>query len=242
MLTFGSLFAGIGGFDLGFERAGMQCRWQVENDPFCQEQLRRLWPHIGRWDDIRTFPPTPADDWTVDLVCGGFPCQDISTANRFAVGIDGPQSGLWREYIRVVRALRPRIVVVENVPALLGRGMGRVLGDLAASGYDAEWDVLSARAFGAHFMGNRLFIVASSTATNQSNWSAGPEEVACPWGSEKFERLLRSALESSTPAGKYNLLSDGFPRRVYWLRAFANAVVPQQAEWLGRRIVEAYDR
>lgn len=83
-LTFGSLFAGIGGFDLGFERAGMECRWQVEIDPYCQKVLAKHWPDVGRWDDVRTFPPTPAEDWEVDVICGGFPCQDISNAGKRA--------------------------------------------------------------------------------------------------------------------------------------------------------------
>src|SRR3990167_774279 len=105
-LTFGSLFAGIGGFDLGFERAGMRCRWQVEINPFCQRSLARHWPNVGRWDDVRTFPPPPAEDWEVDVICGGFPCQDISNAGHKA-GIDGEQSGLWREYVRIIREIRP---------------------------------------------------------------------------------------------------------------------------------------
>lgn len=241
LITFGSLFAGIGGFDLGFERAGMVCRWQVEIDPFCQRQLCRLFPDVGRWDDVRTFPPSaPPHEWRVDVICGGFPCQDISVANPSGLGIDGPRSGLWREYHRIIRTLRPRIVVVENVPNLLGRGIRRVLGDLAASGYDAEWDVLPASAFGAHFPGQRVFIVAANSPPSclrrEGRWTK-PKAIECPWGREEFEGLLRSVVQSAVPAGKRGALSDGFPSKVDWLRVFGNSVTPQQSEWIGRRVV-----
>ena len=158
-LTFGSLFSGVGGLDLGFERAGMQCRWQVEIDPYAQKVLAKHWPDVGRWDDVRTFPPAPAEDWRVDGLIGGFPCQDVSNAGRRA-GIGGERSGLWREFARIIRILRPRFVVLENVSALLARGIGAVLGDLAACGLDAEWQVLPAAAFGAPHVRERLFVVA----------------------------------------------------------------------------------
>src|SRR5437867_1919588 len=101
-LTFGSLFAGIGGFDLGLERAGFRPRWQVELDEFCRSVLARHWPDVPRYDDVRTV----TDLEPVDLVCGGFPCQDIARVGRKA-GIEGPKSGLWAEFHRVVRELRP---------------------------------------------------------------------------------------------------------------------------------------
>lgn len=160
-LTFGSLFAGIGGIDLGFERAGMVCKWQVEIDEYARRVLGKHWPNVRRWDDVCTWPQP--DTRSVDCIVGGFPCQDISNAGKRA-GIDGERSGLWREYIRIVRELRPRFIVVENVAALLVRGMGRVLGDLAESGYDAEWRVLSAREFGAPHIRRRLFIVANASS------------------------------------------------------------------------------
>jgi len=161
----GSLFAGIGGFDLGFERAGMRVAWQVELDPYCRAVLARHFPQVERFEDVcevgaRNLAP-------VDLLCGGFPCQDLSAAGRGA-GIDGARSGLWAEFARIVRELRPRYVVVENVPALLtGKGkrwergpIGRVLGDLAEARYDAEWACLSAREFGAPHLRKRVWIVA----------------------------------------------------------------------------------
>ena len=155
--TMGSLFAGIGGFDLGFERAGFRTEWQVEIDPYCQRVLQKHFPHASRFGDIRECGRHNLKP--VDVICGGFPCQDISNAGKRA-GIEGERSGLWSEYARIIRELRPRFVVVENVAALLGRGIGRVLGDLAEIGYDAEWEIISAAAVGAPHLRERVWILA----------------------------------------------------------------------------------
>jgi DNA (cytosine-5)-methyltransferase 1 len=156
-VTFGSLFAGIGGFDLGLERAGMVCKWQVEIDPYARAVLNKHWPEVPKHDDVRTFPPQ--GEWGVDVICGGFPCQDISVAGKGA-GLAGARSGLWYEYARIIGELRPRYVIVENVAALLARGMGTVLGDLSTLGYDAEWHVIPASAVGAPHRRDRLWIIA----------------------------------------------------------------------------------
>ena len=164
-MNVGSLFSGIGGFELGFERAGMRVSWQVEQDAYCRAVLAQHFPDARRFEDVREVGIDNLDP--VDLICGGFPCQDLSSAGRGA-GIDGARSGLWSEFARIVRELRPRYVVVENVPALLtGKGkrwdrgpIGRVLGDLAEARYDAEWACLSAREFGAPHLRKRVWIVA----------------------------------------------------------------------------------
>lgn len=160
MLTVGSLFAGIGGFDLGLERAGMRVRWQVEIDPYCQRVLAKHWPDVTRYGDIRTV------DWStvehVDLLCGGFPCQDISLAGKGA-GLAGDRSGLWFEYAKAIAALRPRYVLIENVSALRSRGLDQVLGSLAALGYDAEWHCIPACAVGAPHRRDRVWIVANAS-------------------------------------------------------------------------------
>jgi DNA (cytosine-5)-methyltransferase 1 len=167
VLTVGSLFAGIGGFDLGFERAGMRTLWQVEQSEFCRRVLERHFPD-ARFNDVRDVTGAPTLSRAtlleyVDVLCGGFPCQDLSYAGKGA-GIDGERSGLWSEYARIVGELRPRYVVVENVSALLARGLGRVLGDLAALGYDAEWDCIPASAVGAPHRRDRLWLVAYPAA------------------------------------------------------------------------------
>jgi DNA (cytosine-5)-methyltransferase 1 len=156
-LTVGSLFAGIGGFDLGFERCGMRTIWQVEQNEFCRAVLARHFPDARRYDDVCTVGSHNLAP--VDLICGGFPCQDISLAGKGG-GIDGARSGLWAEYARIIGELGPRWVVVENVSAITSRGLDRVLRDLAALGYDAEWDCIPASALGAPHRRDRFWLVA----------------------------------------------------------------------------------
>lgn len=159
MYTFGSLFAGIGGIDLGFERAGLKCKWQVEIDDYATQVLEKNWPNVARWRDVKTFPPQVEKKWDVDVIAGGFPCQDISTAGR-GEGLQGERSGLFYEIIRLVRQLKPRAIVLENVAALLARGMGDVLGELAEVGYDSEWHCIPAASVGAPHVRDRVFIIA----------------------------------------------------------------------------------
>ncbi len=335
MLTIGSLFSGIGGLDLGLERAGMTVKWQVEIDPYCRRVLAKHWPNVERFEDVRLVGAHNLA--RVDLICGGFPCQDISNAGKRA-GIDGERSGLWSEFHRIICELRPQLVLVENVAALLVRGMGRVLGDLAESGYDAEWDCIPAAAVGAPHIRNRVFILAHAvvsragdrpradrrserkqagspepTALRQTHWTTGagrldasgedvadapePRERELPvrsrgpfkaqsninWGGEEladttidgriarrssytsksserrepdrslvqgiFSHVDRESLgriaESRGQRGEWATEPDvgrvahGVPARVDRLRGLGNAVVPQVAEWIGRRIVEA---
>ena len=155
-----SLFSGIGGLELGLERAGMTVVGQVEIDPFCRRVLAKHWPEVPRHNDVRT-----AVEWwrgeprpRVDLVCGGFPCQPVSVAGRHLAQAD--ERWLWPTFAGVVRQLRPHWVLLENVPGLLGRGAGDVLGDLAALGYDAEWGCIPAVAVGAPHLRDRWFCVA----------------------------------------------------------------------------------
>ena len=171
MLTFGSLFAGIGGFDLGFERAGMVCKWQVEIDDYANRVLAKHWPNVRRLPDVRTWPQP--DTERVDVICGGFPCQDISYAGRGA-GLEGKRSGLFFEAVRVVRQLRPRIVCLENVAALLTRGLDVVLGTLAEIGYDAEWHCIPAAAVGAPHIRDRAWVVAyAASECSRKSHTAG---------------------------------------------------------------------
>ena len=158
------LFSGIGGFSLGLERAGMRTVAFCEIEPYCRAVLRKHWPTVSCYEDVRTLTAErlSADGIAVDLICGGFPCQDISVAGKGA-GIEGERSGLWSEYARLIGEIRPRFVIVENVAALLGRGMGRVLGDLAEIGYDAEWNCISAADVGAPHRRERIWIVAYSS-------------------------------------------------------------------------------
>jgi len=157
------LFSGIGGFSLGLERTGgFETVAFCEIDPFCQKVLRKHWPNVRQYTDIKTLTAAQltADGITVDAICGGFPCQDISLAGGGAGMGEGTRSGLWSEYARLIGELRPRYVIVENVSALLGRGLDRVLGDLAKIGYDAEWHCIPASAVGAPHRRDRIWVVA----------------------------------------------------------------------------------
>jgi DNA (cytosine-5)-methyltransferase 1 len=234
-LTFGSLFAGIGGFDLGFERAGMSCKWQVEIDEYANKVLQKHWPEVHRERDIRECGRHNLEP--VDVICGGFPCQDISYAGLGA-GLDGERSGLFFEAIRVVCELRPRIVVLENVAALLTRGLDRVLGTLAEIGFDAEWHCIPAAAVGAPSLRRRIFVIASTgdLAHPVCQGLQGLHDAGRRVDLQSVAADISSNIWHTTPrvCGRGARIS----RRVDRLRGLGNAVVPQVAEWIGRRIVE----
>lgn len=157
------LFAGAGGGILGGMLLGHTCVCAVEIEPYCrkillQRQRDGILPKFPIWDDVRTFDGKP---WRgeVDIICGGFPCQDISCAGKGA-GIDGERSGLWSEFARIISEVRPRYAFVENSPMLAVRGLGRVLGDLSEIGYDARWCVMGADDVGAPHIRKRMWILA----------------------------------------------------------------------------------
>lgn len=161
-MRIGSLFSGIGGLELGLERAGLgEVVWQCELDPFCNRVLRKHWPNVERHNDVRTFKPTKP----VDILCGGFPCQDISSGNtRGAKGLDGERSGLWREFRRIAEAITPSIIVVENVASGARRWLPFVRRDLHLLGYRTRAYTLSADDVGANHRRARVFIVAYAHA------------------------------------------------------------------------------
>lgn len=220
----GSLFSGIGGFELGLERAGWETRWQVENDRFASAVLRKHWPDVPNHGDITRI------DWTgierVDLVCGGFPCQDISVVGT-RTGLEGESSGLWTEFARCVREIRPRFVLVENSPALMVRGLPDVLGDLASFGYDSEWDILPAAAFGAPHIRARMWILAYP-----AGFRDGIQKDPLRAGGLG---VVNSDWWSSEP--RVRRVDDGVPDRVDRLTVLGNAVVPQITEHIGRRLL-----
>jgi DNA (cytosine-5)-methyltransferase 1 len=290
-LRVGSLFSGIGGFDLGLERTGgFTTAWFCEQDEFCQRVLARHWPGVPCHPDITKLTGSAAGP--VEVLCGGFPCQDLSYAGAGA-GLAGARSGLWSEYARLVGEFRPRYVVVENVSALLARGLGTVLADLAALGYDAEWDCIPASAVGAPHQRDRIWLVAypgAAASQSAAYGAAGSSVRAVPDGERRSEHgeldggpegdpadgdsqrahadRFRPALadpadlrhERPRPArhgrpgpadgrgrsgaGWWEVepdvgrVADGVPARVDRLRSLGNALVPQIAEWIGRRILD----
>lgn len=239
-MKFISLFAGIGGIDLGLERAGMTCVAQVEKDEFCRRVLQKNWPEVPRFEDVRNVGKHNLPQCS--LAALGFPCQDLSFAGHGG-GINAGRSGLWGEAHRVVCEIRPRFVLVENVTALLNRGMGRVLGDLASCGYDAQWRVLRASSCGAPHERERLFIIA---------YAAGER----PYCNEIFagcHAQSHAQWETDTTALHFGAFRRSYPRipeRLFvdnglsidalklGMTSCGNAVVPQVAEHLGRCILK----
>lgn len=167
--TVGSLFSGIGGIDLAFQRAGFEIAFQVEIDAYCNRILAKHWPDVTRYTDVRTVG---AELPTVTVLAGGFPCTDISLAGKGAGIKVGTRSGLWFEFARLIGLLRPRVVFLENVAAITRRDGTIVLGDLAALGYDAQWGVVPASAVGAPHQRDRWWCVAYRNSQRQSTGGA----------------------------------------------------------------------
>jgi DNA (cytosine-5)-methyltransferase 1 len=162
--TVGSLCTGIGGIDLGLERAGFEIRWQCEIDPYCRKVLARHWPGVPCHPDVEDLP---CDLGPVDLVAAGYPCQPFSLAGTRAG--DGHEHYLWPAIVGALRMVRPGHVLLENVPGHLSLGWDRVLGDLAALGYDVEWTCIPAAAVGAPHLRWRLFAIAHANGDSESS-------------------------------------------------------------------------
>ena len=232
-----SLFSGIGGLDLGLERAGMEVVAQCEVDPYCCRILAKHWPHVPNFGDVTTIDWSTVPD--VDLICGGYPCQPFSYAGVRRGGSD-PRH-LWPHFRDAIRDLRPEWALLENVPGHLSMGFDDVLADLAALGFDAEWSIVSACAMGAPHTRERLFVLAHSESNARSGQGAHHR------GAGPF-RGVESRRGGGAPRGQWWLrepavdrVAHGVPRAVVEpeLRGLGNAVVPQVAEHVGRLIMEA---
>jgi DNA (cytosine-5)-methyltransferase 1 len=237
MLTVLDLFSGIGGFSLGLERTGgFKTIAFCEIDPFCRRVLNKHWPEVPIYEDVQklTLPAGFAD-----VIAGGFPCQDISNAGKGA-GIEGERSGLWKEYTRIIGEVRPRYVLVENVAALLGRGLGRVLGDLAALGYDAEWHCIPASAVGAPHRRDRVWVVAYAQRSGFQGLELWQSLLSC--STETFPKHFDSDAPSWNPLDVGAALvraRDGVSRQAHRIKSCGNSVVPQIPELIGRAILKA---
>ena len=225
-----SLFSGIGGFDLGLERAGIETILQVEIDPFCRRVLEKHWPDVLRIADVRDV--TAADCAGVDLIYGGFPCQPVSVEGKRLGQVD--ERWLWPEFARLIRQVRPRYALMENVAGLFTAGLDLVLADLAAIGRDAEWTVVSACSVGAAHPRERVFILSYSAGI-------GLEGRVQEWSRIGIEALPQTPVRWELSAPYVCRSSDGIPDRTHRLRSLGNAVVPQVAEYVGRRLM-AFDR
>lgn len=237
-----ALFAGSGGGILGGILLGWRTRCAVEIDPYCRRVLLTrqrdgILPRFPIWDEVRTFDGAP---WRghIDIVTGGFPCQDISVAGRGA-GITGERSGLWKEMARIVGEVRPRYVLVENSPALTHRGMGAVLGDLASMGYDAEWCVLGADDVGAPHRRQRIWILGQCSHVPDRDCSGFQEQ----W------RPVADATEHATPKrGRWwgaepgmGRVANGLAYRVDRVRSLGNGQVPRVVSAAFNRMKSLFD-
>jgi DNA (cytosine-5)-methyltransferase 1 len=237
MITFGDLFAGIGGFSLGFERAGMVCRWQVEIDPYCTSVLEKHWPDLERRRDVRECGRHNLEP--VDVICGGPPCQPFSAAGKRR----GPEDdrNLWPEFARIVQDLRPRWVVFENVLGIRAIYLDTVLSDLERMGYTTATTVIPAGALGAWHRRDRIWVVANSE--KRDKWSRLREGESAGKRPGRPGDILGQAGETSWERGwafepGVARMVHGVPNRVDRNRVIGNAVVPQVTEFIGRLIVE----
>ena len=234
------LFSGIGGFSLGLERAGMETVAFCEIEEYPRKVLAKQWPGIPIYDDVRTLTGDRLrqDGISAGVICGGFPCQDVSVGHTWkaAQGLGGERSGLWSEIVRLVDEIRPRWVIVENVAALRPRGLAQCMQDLWSIRYDAEWHIIPASAVGALHKRERIWIIAYPTGErSQGLWPHGfqvphlhDREVLSVRGSDgqwKVEPDLRR-------------IPDGVPRWVDRVKSVGNAVCPQVVELIGLAIMD----
>ena len=238
-MKFGSLFSGIGGLDLGLERAGFKCLWQSEINPYASRVLKKHWPDIPNLGDIndinwRTVP-------TVDLVCGGYPCQPFSIAGH-RNGIND-QRHLWPEFARCLRTLRPRFALLENVTGHLSLGFGDVQADLAEIGYNTTWHCVQAAEVGAPHKRDRLFVIAEMANTNGN--ILGINRAKADTSTQSRQRRHHAGRKTCNECRQWwqteprmDRVVDGISDRLDRLKGLGNAVVPQVAEHIGNIIMD----
>ena len=266
-MKIGSLFSGIGGIELGFEKVGgFETKWFVEKEPYCQAILKKHWPKVPIYKDITKVNFKEIEQ--VDIITGGFPCQDISNAGQ-RKGIGGERSGLWKEFWRAIGEIQPRYAFVENVSALTYRGLLTVLGDLAEIGYNAEWHCLAARQVGALHKRERIFIIAhpnnngvlGQKRKEKQRWrmQTKPNDIliADHWG-KRVQRFREKSLSGKQglswckdvrrledlqgrqdiPEPLFRGGRDEVPCWMDRIKSIGNAVVPQCAEFFAEIIKE----
>ncbi|MGP1602096.1 DNA cytosine methyltransferase [Treponema sp.] len=240
-MTHGSLFSGIGGFELGAQRAGIKTIWNCEINPFCRKILKKHFPETIQYTDITALKNPPY----VDIISGGFPCQDISVANPKGEGINGKRSGLWKEMFRIICETRPRYVLIENSPMLLRRGFKTVLQNLSDAGYDAEWHCIQARDFNFPHKRERLYVVCYAKCLRCYHNT---------FSHKRLQKILSKQTSRQTlipmPIKRFNAESDYSSVRMYngfsaeldknRIIALGNAVIPAITHFLFECIKEHY--
>jgi DNA (cytosine-5)-methyltransferase 1 len=250
-LKVGSLFSGIGGFDLGLERAGMTVRWQVEIDDFCNKVLEKHWPDVKRYRDIKEIGGDELEP--VDLICGGFPCQPFSTAGKRRS--KGDDRYLWPEMLRIIQAVRPTWIIGENVAGIVSLALDDVLSELENEGYSCESFIIPACGVNAPHRRDRVWIVAHRNGERQLQPEGtqqeqrrrtldGSKQTSADWDKREAKSHLDESFWQETwiqASTRICRVDDGIPRRVdraKRLKALGNAVVPQIVEIIGKAIVE----
>ena len=238
------LFSGIGGFALAAQRIwkeNLNILGFCEIEPYAQKVLNKNFPGVPVYKDIKELNGNKFKD--IDLITGGFPCQDISIAG-YGKGIEGDRSGLWSEMLRVISEIRPRFALIENVSAITFRGGTRVVSDLAEIGYDTEWQTISAAYVGALHRRNRMWFVSypSDSRSEHSKHGEGktdPEQTEmvrqCQRGLFGNKGEFREEIRSTEFVRK----SNGIPHRMDRIKGLGNAIVPQVAEIIMEKIQNA---
>jgi DNA (cytosine-5)-methyltransferase 1 len=266
MLNTLDLFAGIGGFSLGLERTGgFRTVAFCEIDKKAQKVLNKHWPDVPVFEDVSALTKEKLDEQgiSVDVITGGFPCQDISTAGRGA-GLSGSRSGLWFQFHRLIKEIQPRYALIENVSALRSRGLEQVLWSLAEIGYDAEWHCIPASAIGAPHQRDRIWIIAYMADTSSRRCGSQRErkmeqsrrteterasfDLAYPHSAHSEGRRLSSRAYAqhadAVSAGWWETepevgrVANGLPGQSHRLKQLGNAVVPKIPQLLGEAILD----
>ena len=254
MIRVGSLFSGIGGMEIGLSRAIPDAVpvWFCEQNTFCQSILSKHWQGVRIYNDVKNINKSNVEQ--IDILTGGFPCQSISVSGKMEGLENEEKSGLWWEMLRIIGDLRPRIVIMENVANIVRLGGCDVVGSLARIGYDVEWEIVSARQFGAPHLRKRWFgvaYVADPVSPQSQNQSVDP----VPTQRETFELYkyrvrenVSKRNESNNRSGywftnprppRFCRVDDGISHRLARLKALGNAIVPACSEYVGRCIVES---
>lgn len=230
------LFSGIGGFSLGLERAGMETVAFCELDKDAHRVLRKHWPSVPIHTDIKTLDGRMYRD-IVQVVCGGFPCTDISRAGKMK-GLSGERSGLWFEMKRIIKESTTNYVIIENVTQLRSNGLSTVLEDLFSLGFDAEWHCIPGHAVGSPQVRDRIYIVAYSRSLGHrrpgwvGRWISSTEEARRLGWRANAKENVQLWVEPSM-----DRVANGVPSEVFGCRKLGNAVIPQIPEIIGRAIM-----
>lgn len=227
------LFSGIGGFSIGLERTGgFETVAFCEIEEFPRKVLKKHWPEVPCYHDVReiTADTLRRDGIVVDVITGGFPCQDISLAGRMS-GADGAKSGLWREVVRIISDLRPRFFILENSPVLRSKGLDQILSEISALGYDAEWHCIPANAVDAPHRRDRIWIISYPTGERDG---LPPIEISAGWDKSKH-----TAWWNTEP--DVGRVVDAVSAEPHRLAVLGNAVVPQIPELIGYAILQSMD-